>query len=118
MVALAMALARRCASRAPRSSSVCLALVAALFLGSGCGHPATQAECETIVERIVDLELQAQKVTDPGEVAKRRGESLGSGDGGPSEVLQGCDGRNITDRALACVRGATSASEITDRCLQ
>jgi len=37
---------------------------------------------------------------------------------GKSEVLQGCIGRNITDRALACVRGATTASEITDRCLQ
>jgi len=96
-----------------------LGLFVAAFVGSGCGHPATEAECQTIVERIVELELKAQKITDPVEVAKRRGEGLGlSADGGKPEVLQGCVGRHITDRALACVRGAESASEITDRCLQ
>jgi hypothetical protein len=42
----------------------------------------------------------------------------GAGDGGRPEVLQGCVGRHITDRALTCVRNAESASEITDRCLQ
>ena len=74
---------------------------------------------QTILERIVELELKAQKVTDPTEIAKRRSESLGTpGDGGKPEVLQGCVGRNITNRALTCVRNAESASEITDRCLQ
>jgi hypothetical protein len=86
---------------------------------AGCGHPASEAECETIVERIVELELKSQKVTDPAEIAKRRSESLGlSGDGGRSEVLSGCIGKHITDRALVCVREAETASEITDRCLQ
>jgi hypothetical protein len=118
MVALAMAPRRLPALSLRRWLPACLALAAAAVLASGCGHPATEAECQTIVERIVALELQAQRVTDPTEVAKRRGESLGTADGGRSEVLQGCVGRNITDRALACVRGATTASEITDRCLQ
>lgn len=112
-----MALPRVCSPRAPRWLS-CLGFATGFLFLSGCGHPASEAECQTIVERIVDLELQAQRVTDPNEVAKRRGESIGSGDGGKSEVLQGCIGRNVTDRALACVRKATSASEITDRCLQ
>ena len=117
MVPLAMA--RRLLALSPRRWFLaCLGLAAAVFSASGCGHPATEAECQTIVERIVELELSAQRVTDPSEVAKRRGESLGAADGGKSEVLQGCIGRNITDRALACVRGATTASEITDRCLQ
>ena len=93
-------------------------VVVCLF-ASGCGHPATEAECQTIVERIVELELKAQHVTEPEEVAKRRGESLGmSSDGGKPEVLQGCVGKHITERALACVRRAETASEITDRCLQ
>jgi hypothetical protein len=116
MVALAMA--RRLLARSLRRSLLACLGLAAAFSAFGCGHPATEAECQTIVERIVELELQAQRVTDPSEVAKRRGESLGAADGGKSEVLQGCIGRNITDRALACVRGATTASEITDRCLQ
>jgi hypothetical protein len=111
MVALAMG-----SSRVPAFAAGMI--LAALFV-SACGHPATEAECQTIVERIVELELKAQKVTDPAEIAKRRGESLGgAGDGGKSEVLQGCIGRHITDRALACVRNAQAASDITDRCLQ
>ena len=105
--------------RSFRSLLAFFGLAAASWFGFGCGHPASEAECQTILERIVELELKAQKVTDPTEIAKRRSESLGTpGDGGKPEVLQGCVGRNITDRALACVRNAESASEITDRCLQ
>src|SRR4051812_41888288 len=68
------------------------ALAAALVpWAAGCGHPASEAECEVIMERIVELELKAQKVTDPAEIAKRRSESLGlAGDRGRAEVLQGC----------------------------
>ena len=119
MVALAM---QRFATdlRSPPSPWLRSALcgLAGLVLAA-CGHPATEAECQTIVERIVELELQAQKVTDPGEINKRRSESLGlAGDGNRSEVLQGCIGRHITDSAIACVRRAESAQEITDHCLQ
>jgi len=93
--------------------------IAALLFAASCGHPATEAECQVIVERIVELELRAQHVTDPNEAAKRRNESLGiSSDGGKPEMLEGCIGKHITDRALACVRRAETASEITDRCLQ
>jgi hypothetical protein len=97
-----------------------LALLGSLALGvAGCGHPASEAECEIIVNRIVELELKAQKVTDPNEIAKRRSESLGlAGDRGKAQVLEGCVGKRITDRALVCVREADTASDITDRCLQ
>jgi hypothetical protein len=114
-VALAMGTA---SPRVLSSFLACLALSGASLLAA-CGHPASEAECQTIVERIVELELKAQKITDPAEIAKRRAESIGvSGDGGKSEVLQGCIGRHITDRALECVKGAESASEITERCLR
>ncbi|HKQ69585.1 MAG TPA: hypothetical protein VJT73_09610 [Polyangiaceae bacterium] len=96
-----------------------LVALAVALSSSGCGHPASEAECETILERIVDLELKAQKVTDAAEIEKRRRESLGfTGDSGKSEALQGCVGKHITDRALACVRGAETATEITEHCLQ
>jgi len=119
MVALAM----RFVTVVPRSLAFSLlrpALLLALVLGpASCGHPATEVECQTIVERIVELELQAQRVTDPAEINKRRSESLGlAGDANRSDVLQGCIGRHITDGALACVRRAESAQEITDRCLR
>jgi hypothetical protein len=110
MVALAMG------SSGALKAVVGLGLAALL---SACGHPATEAECQAIVERIVELELKAQRVTDPAEIAKRRSESLGTtSDGGKPDVLQGCIGKHISERALACVRNAETASEITDRCLQ
>ena len=106
----------------PSAARPWLALVLTALLvpwAAGCGHPASEAECETIVNRIVELELKAQKITDPAEIAKRRSESLGvAGERGRAEVLQGCVGKRITDRALVCVREADNASEITDRCLQ
>ncbi len=104
----------------PRAAFALVVLGSAVLASTaGCGHPASEAECQTIVERIVELELKAQNVTDPAEVAKRRTESLGlSGDRGRAEVLQGCVGKRITDRALSCVRNASTASDITDRCLQ
>jgi hypothetical protein len=110
---------RLLASMPARRWPALLALAFGVVFSSACGHPASEAECRTILERIVELELKSQKVTDPAEVAKRRAESLGlSADGGRTEVLDGCIGRHITDRALACVRGAETAADITDRCLQ
>lgn len=89
------------------------------LLSAACGHPASEAECRIILERIVELELKSQRVNDPAEIAKRRNESLGmSADGGRSDLLDGCVGRHITDRALACVQTAETASDITEHCLQ
>lgn len=96
-----------------------LGALASFLLLAACGHPATEAECRIILERIVELELKSQKVNDPAEIAKRRNESLGlSADGGRSDLLDGCVGRHITDRALACVQSAETASDITEHCLQ
>jgi hypothetical protein len=93
--------------------------MALVLLATACGHPATEAECRIILERIVELELKLQKVNDPVEIAKRRSESLGlAADGGRSDLLDGCVGRHITDRALACVQRAETSSDITERCLQ
>jgi hypothetical protein len=85
-----------------------------------CGHPATADECRIIVDRTVELELKAMNVSDPAELARRRGTSLGAGAGGatPESRLAGCLGRHLTDRQMECVRSAKTAVEISARCLQ
>jgi len=99
----------------PSASGRSLLILAVLAVG--CGHPASEAECQVIVERIVELELRTQHITDPVEIAKRKSESLGMR-GSSVDILKGCVGKRITDRAFSCVLEAKSASEITERCLQ
>jgi hypothetical protein len=79
----------------------------------GCGHPATREECDEIITRSAEIELRAQHVTDAKAVADRvAAAKAAKGD----ELLGRCVGRRITDRALACVRRASSAEQV-DRCL-
>jgi hypothetical protein len=90
-------------------------LQTALFLlAAGCGHAASRAECDEILDKSAELELRAQNVNDPAEIRKRteavraaRGEAL----------LKHCVGRQITDRAMQCVRRATTAPQV-DKCLE
>jgi len=86
----------------------------------GCGHPATEADCELIAVRIAELELRAQSITDPAEIQRKKNETLGLGGVGNSrkELLEGCVGRRITEKALACVRQAKTSEEITSQCLR
>src|SRR5438552_628634 len=85
-------------------------LVPSLLAGAllaGCGHPATAEECREIADRIVTLELEAQRVTDPAEVAKRHGQALAAFEG----RFEGCVGKRVTDSAMACVRAAKTPGE-------
>jgi hypothetical protein len=119
VVAAMRPLARRRRTATFTISLFSLGFAAILGLG-GCGHPATADECRTIVDRIVELELKAQNVSDPAEVTRRRRTSLGMGDGTatPPDLVKDCVGRHLTDRAIACVRSAQTADEITERCLR
>ena len=81
---------------------------------SGCGHPATERECEEIVERIALLELRA---VDAGpefvaEEVKNAKESF------RRDMQKKCVGRRITDSAMRCVRNATNARQIEDECFR
>jgi len=91
--------------------AVCLATAAAVL--TGCGHPATRAECEEIFERSAEIELRSLNVTDADEMRRRTDEARDAR--GPG-LLDQCIGRRITDRAMGCVREAQTAEEI-DACL-
>jgi hypothetical protein len=90
--------------------------VPALVFGAllvGCGHPATREECDELFAKNAEIELRTQRITDPKTVAERiaaaraaEGESF----------AKRCIGRRITERALSCVRRATTAEQV-DRCL-
>jgi hypothetical protein len=90
-----------------------LAAMLASLLASGCGHPATRAECEEIFARTAELELRSQRIVESKAIAERTA-AVRSARG--DELIQQCTGKKISARALACVRQAASSADV-DRCL-
>ncbi len=85
------------------------------WLLGGCGHPATPSECEEIVDKIVELELQAQNIKDAKTIEQRKTETRAARG---KELTAQCQGRKVTDAAMRCVRGAKSYDEIDNVCLR
>jgi hypothetical protein len=105
-------------ARPPRSLPARLRLQwllgAALTLG--CGHPATEQECQEIADRVTKLELESSAVGRDPDTAKEQLERTRNWV--KESQLKSCVGRRITDAAMECVRTATKAQDITDRCFR
>ena len=99
--------------RAPALWATLTAAPLALAL-TGCGHPATREECSELFSKSAEIELRGQNITDPKTIAERTESARAT----PKlrEFIDQCMGKRVTDRALSCVRKATSAEQF-DRCL-
>ena len=75
---------------------------------AACGRKATPQDCDLIVDRYVEIELQALKVTDPKVIEERKKEMRHD----LSDDMKACPGKRITDSMIACVRGAQSNAEL------
>lgn len=82
---------------------------------AGCGHPATKEECDLILDKIVELELRGQNVTDPAVIAQRKDDTRKAKG---EELMQKCLGRKVTDARMACVKNAVSYDQIENQCLR
>lgn len=85
-------------------------------LALGCGHPATEAECQEIADRVAELELASSPLGRDPESAKEQLERTRRWV--KEGALKECVGRRITDAAMQCVRAAKKAEEITDSCFR
>jgi hypothetical protein len=90
------------------------ALLGALL--GGCGHPASEHECQEIADRVTELTLSESPVGRDADTAKEQLERTRSWV--KESQLKACVGRRITSRAMDCVRGAKKAAEITDSCFR
>lgn len=94
----------------PARATCRLALVLAVS-ALGCGRKATVEDCQQIVKRIVELELESvvpeqelgSEVRDVQQALRER-------------ALSDCVGRRITEKSLACVAAAKSAEHVIDEC--
>lgn len=82
-------------------------------LATGCGRKATRTDCDTVVDRNVEVKLKADGVTDPSLIAKRKEELRAS----LKDDIDKCVGKRITDGMMACVKAAETPDQI-DRCLR
>jgi hypothetical protein len=86
----------------------CLALASSAL---GCGRKATVEDCQEIVKRIVELELQT--VVSQQELGS---EVVQAQQTFKERALSDCVGRRITDKSLACVAAAKDTATIIDDC--
>lgn len=93
---------------------VALVLFAATAMpAAGCGRRATEADCQLIVNKSVELEMKEMSRVDAPSIEKREEEvraQLG-------DEIKACEGRHVTERTLSCVRSASSTQGL-DACLR
>ena len=97
------------------SSIAWSAAATALLAGTmtGCGRRATQLDCQLIVDKSVELELRQTKQTSAEAIEKREEQVRGE----LKDEIKSCEGRRVTDQAMACVHAATTTQEL-DACLR
>jgi hypothetical protein len=81
--------------------------------GLGCGRRATQADCQLIVDKSVELQAKETSETDPAVIAEREKRIRAALEGDIHE----CESRRVTDKTMACVQAATTAQEL-EQCLR
>lgn len=98
-------------------STFALALAALLSCGAGllvgCGRPATEADCQLIIDRNVEVQMRAMKLEDRALIAKKQQELRNA----MKDELKDCVSRRVTDGMMRCVREATTAEQIT-KCIR
>jgi hypothetical protein len=94
------------------SVSLCATVLLAP-LALGCGRKATREDCETVVDRNVEVKLRADGVGDPETIAKRKEELRAS----LKDDIDKCVGKRVTNGMMACVKTAQTPEQI-DKCLR
>jgi hypothetical protein len=89
-------------------------LAASLLVAACSSEAATRDQCRMIFDRMVLLELREMGFADPALAARRQTE-LAQRYG---KELDACVGQPLAPGALRCVSDASTAEEISHRCLR
>lgn len=99
---------RRTHGAPPRRCGLTLVIAVVAVAAAGCGRKATERDCQQIVDRVIEAELRALKLTDPAVVEKKKQELLP----GFKDEMKECVGRRITEGMMECVRHSQTSEEI------
>lgn len=72
------------------------------------------ADCEQIVVRMTELELQANKITDPALV---QAQVAATKSNFRERAQKECVGRQLSRQAMDCIKTAKTPTEILSECL-
>lgn len=93
---------------------IILGLWLAMAVQSCTGERATEQQCHTIFDRIVEIELEEMGFRDTALAARRKAELHAR----HHSELRGCIGRQISARAMSCVATAKTTEELSHKCLR
>jgi hypothetical protein len=79
----------------------------------GCGRRATDADCQLIVDRSVELQMKEMSYNDAAAIAEREQQVRAELD----DQIRSCESRRVTDKTVACVRAASTIKEL-EACLR
>ena len=96
-----------------RVSSLVTTLALAGFAVGGCGRPATEQDCQLIVDRNVELAMKNLAISDPAQIDKRKQQIRTEQQDG----IKACVGKNVTDKMMDCVKNAQKQEDI-DGCFR
>ncbi len=82
-----------------------------LALLAACGRPATEADCNKVVEKNVEVQLKKMNITDPAAIESEKTRIRAS----LNDTIKGCVGRKVSDGMMACVDNAKTVEEL-DKC--
>jgi hypothetical protein len=80
---------------------------------AACGRRATASDCQLIVDRSVELQLQELNLNDAAAIAERERQVRSELD----DEIKSCESRRVTDKTMSCVRSAQTTREL-DKCLR
>jgi hypothetical protein len=86
---------------------------AAFTVVSGCGRRATDADCQLIVDRSVELQMKEMSQSDQTAIAERERQVRAA----LEDQIKSCESRHVTEKTMGCVRAASSMKEL-DNCLR
>jgi len=80
---------------------------------AGCGRRATQADCQLIVDKAVELQMKEMSLRDASEIQQREQQVRAE----LEAEIKSCEGRHVTARTLECVQAARTTQGL-DACLR
>jgi small lipoprotein (TIGR04454 family) len=89
-----------------------IALLLAVVV-AGCGRRATEADCQLIVDRSVELQMKDMAKAEPDAIAKRQVQLRQE----LEAQMKECVGRRISEKMMTCVKNAQS-SEALEGCVR